>query len=279
MFSKAAAGAANRASRGSAEAHPAPAPQPGAGTGRDRWASCRWRAWRRRSTRPATARSALVTVAGNPVLSTPNAWLAALATLDFYVAVDPYINETTHADVILPVPTALQKGHYDLALLQLALRNVANYSPPVLPLEEGQLDEWKVLARLALVLQGMGDRRSGDRGRPRGAVAGGRGGGRRDQAHRRSRHAEEIIALLGEHGPERLIDLMLRTGPYGDGFGANPGGLSLDVLLDQPTAWTSARWSPGCRAAHALGHGGAGARAHRRTSPDCGPRSTPPPTA
>ena len=50
------------------------------------------------------------------------------------VSVDIYVNETTrHADVILPAPSALQKGHYDLALLQLALRNVANYSEPVLP--------------------------------------------------------------------------------------------------------------------------------------------------
>src|SRR5690606_34843517 len=102
---------------------------------------------------------ALITIAGNPVVSTPNAARldAALATLDLYVAVDPYINETTrHAHVILPPPTPLQKGHYDLALLQLALRNVANYSPPVLPLDEGQPDEWQILARLALIAQGMG---------------------------------------------------------------------------------------------------------------------------
>ncbi|HET9611085.1 MAG TPA: molybdopterin oxidoreductase family protein [Acidimicrobiales bacterium] len=181
---------------------------------------------------------ALVTVAGNPVLSTPNAGRldAALATLDLYVAVDPYINETTrHADVILPPPTPLQKSHYDLALLQLALRNVANYSPAVLPLAEGQLDEWKILARLALIAQGMGAGADpavvdelvvqtligaavGDETSP---VAG--------------REPAEILALLGERtGPERLIDLMLRTGPYGDGFGARPGGLTLDVLLANP---------------------------------------------
>jgi anaerobic selenocysteine-containing dehydrogenase len=74
----------------------------------------------------------LVTVAGNPVLSTPNAARldAALAALEAYVAVDPYINETTrHADVILPVPSPLQRGHYDLFLSQLALRNVARYTP------------------------------------------------------------------------------------------------------------------------------------------------------
>jgi len=181
---------------------------------------------------------ALVTVAGNPVLSTPNAGRldAALATLDFYVAVDPYVNETTrHADVILPVPTALQKGHYDLALLQLGLRNVANYSPPVLPLDEGQLDEWEILARLALVAQGMGadaDPRVVDDlvlgSLVASAVAD-------ETGPIFGREPEEIVALLGERtGPERLIDLMLRTGPYGDGFGATPGGLSLDVLLDNP---------------------------------------------
>jgi len=181
---------------------------------------------------------ALVTVAGNPVLSTPNAGRldAALGTLDLYVAVDPYVNETTrHADVILPPPTPLQKGHYDLALLQLALRNVANYSPPVLSLDEGQLDEWKILARLALVAQGMGadadptivddlvvgtlvDAAVADE---TGPLAG--------------RDADEILALLGERtGPDRLIDLMIRTGPYGDGFGADPDGLTLDVLLAHP---------------------------------------------
>ena len=181
---------------------------------------------------------ALVTVAGNPVLSTPNAARldAALATLDLYVAVDPYVNETTrHADVILPPPTALQKGHYDLALLQLALRNVANYSPPVLPLDEGQVDEWKILARLALIAQGMGagaDPAVVDDLVVRTLV----GAAVADETGPVSgRDPDEILALLGERtGPERLLDLMLRTGPYGDGFGAAPGGLSLDVLLANP---------------------------------------------
>jgi anaerobic selenocysteine-containing dehydrogenase len=181
---------------------------------------------------------AMVTVAGNPVLSTPNAGRldAALAGLEFMVAVDPYVNETTrHADVILPVPTALQRPHYDLALLQLAVRNVANYSPAALPLDEGQPDEWQVLARLALLLQGFGadaDPALVDdlvlRTLVEGAVAD-------ETSPVVGREVDEIIALLGERtGPSRIIDFMLRTGPYGDGFGANPGGLNLDVLLDQP---------------------------------------------
>ena len=86
---------------------------------------------------------ALVTVAGNPVLSTPNSARldAAIAGLDFMVAIDIYVNETTrHADVILPAPSPLQKGHYDLALLQLALHDTSNYSEPVLPLDADQPD-------------------------------------------------------------------------------------------------------------------------------------------
>lgn len=188
---------------------------------------------------------AMVTVAGNPVLSTPNSERldAAMAGLDGYVAVDIYLNETTrHADVILPPPSALQRGHYDLALLQLALHNVANYSPPVLPLDDGQPDEWAILARLALIAQGMGpdadievvddlvvatlvDSAVADE---HGPVAG------RDRA-------EILEALAPRTGPERLLDLMLRTGPYGDGFGARtepvaPGvpPLTLDVLLERP---------------------------------------------
>ena len=181
----------------------------------------------------------LVTVAGNPVLSTPNAARldAALAGLDAYVAVDPYVNETTrHADVILPVPSPLQRGHYDFFLSQLALRNVARYTPPVLPLDPGVLDEWEVLARLALVAAGVEPGRDDPaevdgelvRSAAAAAVAD-------PSSPVQGRDADELVAALGDRrGPERLLDLMLRTGPYGDGFGAVPGGLSLDALLAAP---------------------------------------------
>lgn len=188
---------------------------------------------------------ALVTVAGNPVLSTPNAERLdrALAGLDAYVAVDIYVNETTrHADVILPPPSALQKGHYDLALLQLAVRNVANYSPPVLPLDPGQPDEWEILARLALIAQGMGP--EADPALVDDLVLGtllqAAVGDATSPVHGRD-PAELAEALAPRRGPERLLDLLLRTGPYGDGFGSRiddvaPGvpPLSLDVLLDHP---------------------------------------------
>lgn len=182
---------------------------------------------------------AMITVAGNPILSTPDSVRldAAFASLDFVVAIDIYLNETTrHADVILPAPSALQKSHYDVALLQLALRNVANYSPPVLPLDDGAPDEWEILCTLSLILQGV-DPAEADpalvddaaiRSMVESAVADEHG-----LVH--GRDVEELLeALAPRVGPERTLDLMLRTGPYGDGFGARPDGLSLDVLLDHP---------------------------------------------
>ncbi len=182
---------------------------------------------------------ALVCVAGNPVLSTPDSARldAALASLDFMVAVDIYLNETTrHADVILPAPSALQKSHYDVALLQLAIRNVANYSAPVLPLDPGQPDEWEILCTLAAIAQGVPPEQADPavvddlaiRSLVDSAV-----GDEHGPIH--GRDAEEILAALAPRvGPERMLDLMLRTGPYGDAFGAVPDGLSLDALLAHP---------------------------------------------
>jgi anaerobic selenocysteine-containing dehydrogenase len=177
-------------------------------------------------------------LAGNPVLSTPNGGRldAALGGLELMVAVDIYVNETSrHADVILPAPSALQKGHYDIALLQLGLRNVANWSEPVLPLDDGQLDEWEVLAKLALIAQGMGaeaDPAAVDdlmaASLAKAAVADEHG-----PVH--GRDPDELLEQVAPRtGPARLIDLMLRTGPYGDGFGARPDGLTLDRLLAAP---------------------------------------------
>jgi anaerobic selenocysteine-containing dehydrogenase len=181
---------------------------------------------------------ALVTMAGNPVCSIPNGGGRldrALDTLDFMVSVDIYVNETTrHADVILPVPDPLSKSHYDLALLQLGLRNVANYSPAVIPLSEGDLDEWQVLARLALVLQGMGadaDPAIVDdlaiRTLVEHAVAD-------ETSSMHGRDVDEVVESLAPlTGPERILDFMLRTGPYEltlEDLLANPHGIDLGAL-------------------------------------------------
>jgi anaerobic selenocysteine-containing dehydrogenase len=181
---------------------------------------------------------ALVTIAGNPVLSTPNSARldAALETLDFMVSVDIYLNETTrHADVFLPGNSPLTRGHYDIALLQLAIRNVAHYSPPVLDLGPDELDECAVLSRLALVIQGAGA--SADPALVDDALIASmvQHAVSDETSVLHGRDADEVLAALGaRRGPERLLDLMVRTGPYGEGFGADPDGLSLDVLVDRP---------------------------------------------
>lgn len=184
---------------------------------------------------------ALVTVAGNPVSSNPNSDRldAALASLEFMVCVDPYINETTrHADVILPPPSPLQKSHYDLALLNFAVHNVANYSAPVLPLEDDQLTEGQIMLRLAAVLEGveldrLADAAQGtDEAIAKAMLA---SAIRDDHSNIAGRDLDELLAMVSDRaGPERLLDIMLRTGPYGDGFGADPDGLTLAVLEANP---------------------------------------------
>jgi anaerobic selenocysteine-containing dehydrogenase len=182
---------------------------------------------------------ALITLAGNPVLSTPNSdrLQAALGSLEFMVSLDVYVNETTrHADVILPAPSPLHHSHYDLALYMFAVRNVAHYSPAVLEPDPELPDEWVTLLRLSGVAAGMGpdaDVAMFDEGVARAAIA-------RELETPGSPVAGRIPdELLGELeprvGPERLLDLMLRTGPYGDGFGVRPdGGISLATLEAKP---------------------------------------------
>jgi anaerobic selenocysteine-containing dehydrogenase len=176
---------------------------------------------------------ALVTIAGNPVLSTPNgARLArALAALDFMVSLDVYLNETTrHAHVILPGLSPLEASHYDVALWQLAIRNYARWSPPVFAPPADRPTDWEVVLRLAGIVAGQGA--DCDVAALDDLVA-------RQQAEAAAdavgRPPDEILAALApRRGPDRLLDLLLRTGPYGDRFGARPDGLSLGVLADHP---------------------------------------------
>lgn len=171
---------------------------------------------------------ALVTVAGNPVLSAPSGARldAAFAQLDFMVSVDRYVNETTrHADVILPPPRPTQSPHYDFALLQFAVRNYTRYSRPLVPLGD-RPSEPGVLARLAAALTGRPHDGS-DGVDPLTAVDELVIAGLLHKAGLADRRGE----LLGENSTEQRIDLMLRLGPYGEW---NGGTLNLQVLLDNP---------------------------------------------
>ncbi len=90
---------------------------------------------------------ALLTLAGNPVLSTPGgaALDRAIEGLDFYAAVDLYINETTRrADVILPPTSHLERDHYDLVFHLLAVRDTARFTPAVFPKSRDQRHDWEI---------------------------------------------------------------------------------------------------------------------------------------
>ncbi|GIF04241.1 molybdopterin oxidoreductase family protein [Actinoplanes siamensis] len=160
---------------------------------------------------------ALLTVAGNPVLSAPNSGRLdrALGGLEFMVSVDPYLNETTrHADVILPPLDATQKGHYDFSFLALAVRNFASYSPPVFPPDPGGMDECDILAHLILIASGHGAATDPS-----------------------VLHAELLRKAGAENSAgtpaERLLDAALRAGAYGlslDDLRAAPHGVDLGPL-------------------------------------------------
>lgn len=154
----------------------------------------------------------LFTGAGNPVLSTPNGRRLdeALASLDFMVSLDPYINETTrHADIILPPTSALEHEHYDMVFHTMAVRNTARMNLPLFDKPEGSLHDWEIFTELG----------------------------------------KRVSTLQGrepepEFTPQQLIDLSLQQGPYSAQQGSDfkldlaklvaaPSGIDLGPLQSQ----------------------------------------------
>ena len=184
----------------------------------------------------ATAVRALITIAGNPVLSTPDGVRLdrALAGLEFVVCVDPYRNETTrHAHVLLPPPSPLERPHYDLAFGGLMVQHFAKWSEPVF--DSAAMREEEILARLALIAAGQGA--AGDPAVVDELLIGALIAAEQKSAGSpiaERAPAEIAAALSGATGAERAVDFLLRTGPWGDGFGADPDGLSLEKLRAQP---------------------------------------------
>jgi anaerobic selenocysteine-containing dehydrogenase len=170
---------------------------------------------------------ALITVATNPVLSSPDGprLAKALDSLDFMVSLDIYMNETTrHADVILPGLSPLEDLHYDVAFPQLSWRNHARYSAPVLPRPDGQPEEWQTLLKLTAIVQGQGAQQDANLLDDQQFA---------DDANRLfGPHAAAVIAATGSlRGPQRGLDVALRSGPYGDNFGLKPEGLNLQKVI------------------------------------------------
>jgi anaerobic selenocysteine-containing dehydrogenase len=179
----------------------------------------------------------LVTIAGNPVLSTPRGdqLRRALQTLDFMVSIDVYRNETTtNADVILPAPSPLYRSHYDLAFTALSVRNIANYSPPVFEMAEGDLDEWEIMLRLGAIAMGMPATTDVSALDDQVLETLIQGSVNDERSPITGLTVGEVVAdVQGERGPDRILDFLIRTGPYGDGFGTKPG-LSLAELIANP---------------------------------------------
>jgi anaerobic selenocysteine-containing dehydrogenase len=144
---------------------------------------------------------ALITGAGNPVLSTPNGQQLdkALASLEFMVSVDFYLNETTrHADVILPPTSPLEHDHYDLALSVFAVRNVTRYSAPAFDKPEGAMHDWEIMSEAG-------------------------------------KHLAEALGVDPRpvYPPTAILDIGLKAGPYGEANGSDVG-LDFKTLAAQP---------------------------------------------
>jgi len=153
---------------------------------------------------------ALITHAGNPVLSLPGGGglESALDELEFMVAIDFFLNETTrHADVILPPTMLFERPHYDLIFHVLAVRNTAKLVPPLFERSDEQRHDWEIFSALA----------SGIAKRDRRA------------SMKNKLATRAAVAAMRALGPRRLVDAALRAGPYGLG----KGGLCAGKLEDQ----------------------------------------------
>src|SRR5205085_10931817 len=101
---------------------------------------------------------AMILLMTNPLRSAANSEQleAAFSGLDFLVAVDFYINETTrHADLILPTPSPAEQPNYEFGLYHLSVRNVTKWSSAAIEPPAGSQDSWQVLLNLGATLMGM----------------------------------------------------------------------------------------------------------------------------
>jgi anaerobic selenocysteine-containing dehydrogenase len=179
---------------------------------------------------------AMILLMTNPLRSAANSGRleAAFAGLDFLVAVDFYINETTRlANIILPTPSAAEQENYEFGLYHLSVRNVAKWSWAAVPPPAGAKPAWEVLLRLGAIFMGAHASTTkdiDDRVFRQVAASAIREGGPWSGLT-----VEEAVATCDDSlGPERVIDLLIRVGSYGDGFGRRPEGLTLAKVREAP---------------------------------------------
>jgi anaerobic selenocysteine-containing dehydrogenase len=180
----------------------------------------------------------LITVAGNPVVSAPGARRldAALASLDAMISVDSWLNETSrHAHVILPGLSPLERSHSDDLYWIYAISSCVKWSDPVFTPDPERPQEWELLLRLAGAMVGTPmpdvDVAAMDDLYVAGLVA---TACMAQHTPLSGRDPAEATAAVKGIGPERLVDLGIRLGPWGDDLGARPGGLTLDEVRRHP---------------------------------------------
>lgn len=179
---------------------------------------------------------AMILLMTNPLRSAANSreLEAAFAGLECLVAVDFYLNETTrHADFILPTPSPAEQPNYEFGLYHLSVRNIAKWSWAAVSASSDSPPAWEVMLQIGAGLLGLEGRATKEVDDMMFAQVA-------QTAVKRNRHweglsVEEVVLSLAEStGPERVIDMLLRLGPYGDGFGRNPSGLTLGRVKDAP---------------------------------------------
>jgi anaerobic selenocysteine-containing dehydrogenase len=181
---------------------------------------------------------ALITLAGNPLRSAPDSrrLARAVSQLDFMVSIDPYLNETTAlADVILPPPGPLQTGFFPWVTSSFMVRAVVRYSRPILGLPAGRPSEEDILHRLTLILRGDGVRAELQPFRDRIITDMLTAATQNVDSPVAGRDPAELAEMLcAESFLEEYLEVLLRLGRFGDGFGKSPEGLTLQALLEHP---------------------------------------------
>jgi anaerobic selenocysteine-containing dehydrogenase len=169
----------------------------------------------------------LFTIGANPVVSVPGSDRldAALPLLDFMICIDNYLNETTrHADVILPSPSVLETPHWDVWAWPWSLTSGGHYTEALYKPE--RMEEWRVLITLGCLCAGMKmeeiDLDAFDR----------------EYFSSMCAHVgldpQKILEIAPTPGPERILDLAIRVGPFGDRYGERAGGVTLETFRNEP---------------------------------------------
>lgn len=177
-----------------------------------------------------------VTLGANPARSAPNSALLerGLSKIPCMISFDNYLNETTrHAHVLLPGVSLLEQPHWDVFGWPYALKIGGHYSPATFATEPGRPDDWEVILRLAAILGGQ----------PHADIGEIDDGCFADMCRLRGIDPATALAASPSRGPERMLDLAIRSGPFGDGYGTRDG-LTLRDFQAQPDGILLGRAEP-----------------------------------